>query len=384
MTKANICLLASLMLFSSATIGAAETSTRSFDPRVAVLPWYTVGQFVRLENGNLLTIGKNITRVSRDNGRTWQDQGPITNSKPGIPAAGSHVLQRTHNGALVLVYMDMSTMNGAWDRVRGEPLAGMKLDVWAIRSLDDGRTWRDKQQLLDGYCGALINIIETRDGHIVVPACQTFPHPGRSVTMSYVSADRGRTWKRSNFIDLGGHGDHDGACEASVVELSDGRIFMLMRTCYDQFWRAISSDHGQTWLEIGPSGIDASSSPSNMIRLASGRIALFWNRLYPEGQRNAPRRDKPYAHRPASWHRAELSMALSDDDCQSWSKPIVLGRDDGTGLAYTSIFENKPGEIWLGIQLARPPVLISFNEADFAQAGARRAELLQRSPGISR
>lgn len=371
---------AAMLATMPAQIMHAEDGSRSFDPRVKVMPWQTAGQIVRLANGSLLTLGKNITRISADEGRTWRDQGPITTSKTGIPVAGSSVLVRTRDGALVLVYMDISTFNPAWDRVRGEPLPGQRLDVWSIRSLDDGRTWRDKQRLLDGYCGALINGIETRDGHIVVPACETFPNPGRSVTFTYVSADRGRSWKRSNLIDLGGHGDHDGACEASVVELSDGRIFMLMRTCYDQFWRAISEDHGQTWLDIAPSGIDASSAPSNLIRLASGRIALVWNRLYAEGKHDAPRRYKPFAHRPASWHRAELSMAFSDDDCRTWSRPVVLGRDHGVGLAYASIFENKPGEVWLGIHLAQPPVQIRFDEADFVKPGASAQQVRQSKP----
>ena len=374
-----ITVLGLLAIASTQSLDADE-STRSFDPRVKVMPWYTRGQFVRLDDGGLLSIGKNATLISKDNGHTWKEQGPITKTVPGIPNAGSMLLS-TRDGALVLVYMDMSTINPAWDRVRGEPLPGMKLDIWSIRSLDDGRTWRDKQQLLNGYCGALMNIIETRDGHIVVPACETFPNPGRSVTFTYVSADRGRTWKKSNFIDLGGQGDHDGACEASVVELSDGRIFMLMRTCYDQFWRAISQDHGQTWLDIAPSGIDASSAPSNMLRLASGRIILFWNRLYSEGKHNAPRRWKPYAHRPASWHRTELSMAYTDDDARTWSKPVVIGRDQGMGLSYTSIFENKPGEVWLGIHLADPPTQIRLNEADFVSSGQQAVISGQQAVG---
>ena len=56
--------------------------------------------------------------------------------------------------------------------------------------------------------------------------------------------------KFSNLLDLGGQGDHSGAIEPTFEELSDGRLFMLIRTNYDQFWTAYSADKGQSWREI--------------------------------------------------------------------------------------------------------------------------------------
>ena len=73
--------------------------------------------------------------------------------------------------------------------------------------------------------------------------------------------------------------------EATVAELSNGRLLMLIRTNLDRFWEAYSDDGGRYWREIRPSQIDASSSPGYLIRLASGRLALVWNRLYPEGKK---------------------------------------------------------------------------------------------------
>jgi len=35
------------------------------------------------------------------------------------------------------------------------------------------------------------------------------------------------TRSRSNLIDVGGHGDHDGALEPTLTELRDGRLWML-------------------------------------------------------------------------------------------------------------------------------------------------------------
>ena len=47
---------------------------------------------------------------------------------------------------------------------------------------------------------------------------------------------------------------------------------MLIRTNYDQFWTAYSSDKGRIWRDIRPSGIEASSAPGFLLRLKSGRL----------------------------------------------------------------------------------------------------------------
>ena len=62
----------------------------------------------------------------------------------------SGVLVFTRAGTLVLVYMDMSTYKWAWDAAKGEAAGDVRLDVWSIRSTDEGKTWTDRQKLLDG------------------------------------------------------------------------------------------------------------------------------------------------------------------------------------------------------------------------------------------
>lgn len=54
--------------------------------------------------------------------------------------------------------------------------------------------------------------------------------PSIRAVCSLISDNDGRSWLRSNLIDLGGHGHHDGATEPTVVELSDGRLMRLIRT----------------------------------------------------------------------------------------------------------------------------------------------------------
>lgn len=341
------------------------TEERWIDPRCTVLVTDKLGPFVELSDGSLMIVEENATRLSNDEGRTWSEPRPITDGPgPGRPSSEG-MLQKTSEGTIVYVYMDMETYKWAWDEVEKEPAEDVRLDVWAIRSLDEGKTWVDRQRIFEGYCGALINIIETQSGHIVAPVQRLLRDPGRHGQCAYVSADSGETWRRSNVIDLGGHGHHDGVCEGTVAELQDGRLLMLLRTNWDRFWEAYSSDKGLSWRVIQPSAIDASSAPGYLTRLASGRLALVWNRLYPEGKNDYPRAggDCNVSDHPATWHREELSVAFSDDDGNTWTTPAVIARD-GEGLSYPYVLERRPGELWITTRF-QGRLRISLRERDF-------------------
>lgn len=177
-------------------------------------------------------------------------------------------------------------------------------------------------------------------------------------------------------------GDHDGGIEATLAELSDGRVMMLIRTMLDQFWKANSTDHGRYWREIVPSQIDASSAPGHLLSLSSGRIALVWNRLYPEGERSFPRHggDRSqvmaswwHSEVMASWHRAEVSIAFSEDDCKTWTEPVMFAsaHDKNAWLSYPYIYERRPGELWVTTRYNRlgpeniPAVSVIMQEEDF-------------------
>ncbi len=211
--------------------------------------------------------------------------------------------------------------------------------------------------------------MQSDNGNIVLPVQGLLVNRSHPAMCSYVSPDCGKTWKQSNVIDLGGQGNHEGAFEGTIGQLSDGRLLMLIRTNLDQFWSAYSSDNGISWCVIQPSGIDASSSPGYLLRLASGRLVLVWNRLYPEGKSSYPRKKGDGGHqatRSSSWHRQEVSMALSDDDAKTWTKPVVIARTKSKwGMAYPFVFERRPGEIWVTTRYGNPRVRISLKESDF-------------------
>ena len=358
---------------------AAVPETRWIHPKCTVLPFAKASFFVELGDGRLMTVENGTTIVSEDDGSTWSEPRPIYEGEgPGRPTTmgfGSTTagpLLRTRDGALILIYRDMDSYEWNWDDATASTTGPCVLDIWSIRSLDEGKTWVDRQRLLDGYCGCINDIIQTTSGHIVVPVQDMLLDPVRHVQYTYVSADDGKTWQRSNMIDLGGKGHHDGALEGSVAELSDGRLLMMLRTNLGRLWEAYSNDHGHYWRVLRPSQMDASSAPPFIHRLASGRLALVWNRLYPEGQDSfAYGHGLPFSEQWVSWHREELSLAFSDDDGASWSEPVVIARQKNASIHYPNIFERRPGELWVITDISGhgepgPPVCLSLKEEDFS------------------
>ena len=308
------------------------------------------GPIVDLGDGSLATVDKQGLHVSKDDGRTWSEARPIHSGAELGHAGNVGQIVRTRKGAIVVVYLDFDNYQWQWDDAKGAPArpGSCRLEVWAIRSTDGGKTWTDRQRLLDGYNADFTGFIQTRSGRLVVTLEHLTDDPPRWIVCSFVSDDEGKTWKRSNWIDLGGHGHHDGATEPTLAELSDGRLLMLIRTSLDRFWEAYSDDDGRYWRIIRPSGIDASSSPGYLLRLRSGRLVLAWNRLNPEGGtcRRAPPRS-PASEVAISWFREELSLAFSADDGKTWTPGVVIARQKGGQLAYPYLFERRSGQLWI-------------------------------------
>jgi len=289
---------------------------------------------------------------------------------------------RTRKGTIAIVYLDMATYKWQWDDAKRAPKGpdSCRLELWAIRSPDEGKTWIDRQRLLDGYNADFTGFLQTRSGRLVATIEHLVDDPPHWVVCSFFSDDEGKTWKRSNWIDLGGHGHHDGATEPTLAELSDGRLLMLIRTSLDRFWEAFSDDDGRYWRVIRPSGIDASSAPGFLLRLRSGRLALAWNRLNPEGgtcKRTAA--PTPASEVPTSWHREELSLAFSADDGKTWTRPVVIAREKGGQVAYPYLFERRPGVLWVFTRYtwnnkgkAAPPVRVCVDVEEFLRETEKR------------
>ena len=328
-------------------------------PQARWLPSRYQGPFVTRGDGSVLCLDKRHALVSSDDGKTWKRHALFKDTERFL-ARPERAIVRTRNGVVVFAFMNEKEKH--LDR---KDWRNSYLPVYVTRSLDDGLTWEAPRKIQDGWCGAVRTIVELESGRLVLP-CQvgiTTETAIRHVAHSFVSDDEGKTWKRSNTIDLGGKGSHAGAMEPTIVELKDGRLYMLIRTSLPWedkiwFWEASSSDGGLTWDHVHNSGILASTCCGALARLQSDRIVLLWNR---------PEEGKPYNRHT----RAELAAAFSLDECRTWSKPVVVSHrplQEGEKYymarqSYPYVYERKPGVLW--ITTMQGQLRIEVKESDF-------------------
>lgn len=336
------------------------------------IPGLKTGPFVRLGNGDLLTIEKNMSCISKDEGKTWTNYSIFADSSR-FEIRIERAMLRTRDGVIILAFANgKEVANWNWQNdIADSPDA--TAPTYSVRSLDDGKTWEPPQKMHDEWTGANRDMIETANGSVVLSSMMMRHNPGHHTVVTYTSKTNGLNWVRSNVIDLGGVGHHSGVTEATIEQLRDGRLWMLMRTNWGVFWEAYSNNEGLTWKNFKPTNIDASSAPGLLQRLKSGRLFLVWNRVHPEGKNEYPLSggDGISSEVRHSNHREELSVMFSDDDGKSWSKPVVIARitEDAKvkRLSYPRVFEARPGEIWITTTYApfAGYLSIKLNENDF-------------------
>lgn len=334
------------------------------DERLTPLPSDLLGPFVHTSDGQILALDEKATFISTDGGQTWSEPRPLFDEGVDITVSRERQLLRTREGTIIAAFMNLSERNWTWDNnLHDAP--GAQLPTYAMRSTDDGQTWEHIQKLHDDWSGCVRDMIQTNDGRVIFTAMKMQHNPGRHAVLTYSSTDEGQSWKASNLIDLGGQGHHGGVTEPAIEQLRDGRVWLLIRTNWGEFWSGYSYDGGRNWRVLKPSGIEASSAPAILTRLASGRLMLVWNRPLPEGKDTWPHSggDGLWSETPVSNHREELSIAFSGDDGQTWTEPEVIARQKGTWLAYPYVFEVEPGRIWLTTM--QGDVRAEFQEADF-------------------
>lgn len=148
-----------------------------------------------------------------------------------------------------------------------------------------------------------------------------------------LSDDDGRTWRRTLLDTVGPHRvewPHEGvrwqnyACLPTVVELTDGRLWMLVRTSQDNLYESHSDDAGETWSSPCPSAFYGTLTLAALFRMHDGRVLLFWCNTTPLPE--VDHATQPELTESARSGRSEdvftnrdvLHAAISEDDCQTW------------------------------------------------------------------
>ncbi len=253
----------------------ADDSGINYASAAVTFPDGTLESYFRRSISGKVTIFR--TR-STDNGRTWSDPEPLVHL-PVAPWGGPMPLL-DHDNELHFVI----------PRVRGEgrrPAIDRFIDLYHIRSTNGRKEWSKPQRIFEGYLGAIQCLVQLKSGRIIAPFADWIagrpvaPPSGPSVTTVVYSDDGGRTWTRSPAALTAPcfeyyNGGNYGACEPTILEMKDGRVWMLIRTQTGYLYESFSDD-GVHWSDAKPSRFVSSNSPAFPIRLDDGRIVVFWN-----------------------------------------------------------------------------------------------------------
>ena len=292
-------------------------------------PRNSEGDFIRLQDGRLLFVYTHFTgsahddaeaflaaRVSEDGGRTWSAEDMELVREPDGRNVMSVSLLRLGNGRIGLFYL---RKNSCTD--------------WCVlmrTSSDEGRTWTDASPCSHGPGLYVINndrAVRLQSGRIVLPVAYRTPEEGRGhpeeLIACLLSDNDGVSWRRSR------HGRRVPGVwtqEPGVIELRDGRLWMLCRTQVGCQYACVSGDGGDTWSELTPSEIISPLSPACVKRIpATGDLLLVWN------------------HVAGPWpgwdalQRSPLNAAVSRDEGETWQDVKVLEQDPARWFCYTAI-----------------------------------------------
>lgn len=247
-----------------------------------------------------------LMRRSTDGGGTWGpvhvvvDDGGRTCGNP-VP-----VVDRT-TGRIVLVLTKNEGDANEGRILRGE---APPRTVWVTHSDDDGQSWAPPREISDAVRQPDFRWYATGPGHGIQL------DSGRIVVSANHSKgpDHGEWFSHVIYSDDGGAAWHLGGItgprcnESTVAELSDGRLYLNMRSYHGINRRhvAYSRDGGETWSPPEPD--DALIEPvcqASVLRLSGAPDRLLFSN-------------------PASTSRERLTVRMSADGGTSWPWARVL------------------------------------------------------------
>lgn len=203
---------------------------------------------------------------------------------------------------------------------------------WMTHSDDSCRTW----SALEPAPGRLRdrtfvrNRLVTRDGRILLPFQhylrvdetrqlkdgRRFSPPTDSRNGVLMSGDGGKTWTEHGDIRLTDDDNYHGWAENNIVELSDGRIAMIIRAdrLGGVLYYAESADGGRTWPALArKTDIPNPGSKATLYGLGGDTVALL--------------------HNPNPSHRSPLALWVSFDGMKTWPHRRVLVPESSDGPA---------------------------------------------------
>ncbi|MFK5972113.1 MAG: sialidase family protein [Flavobacteriaceae bacterium] len=287
-----IIIITQLLLASCIHNGTSIDS--KFPSVVGTPPQNAYTGLVLLDDGEIRHYGPNRYISSKDNGKNWNSVSV---------SDGKH-------------YGKKDPLSGEYIRV----FSGANDAVYSLRS-EGGIDGKWTKILIDTNGAIMIKpIVFIKNGSRAIAAFHTKHRNGCG---TYYSDDSGITWNKSNQVDTPSHsalGFHKGkrwnhgAVEPSVVELKNGRLWMLIRNAQDYLYESFSEDAGETWSTPVPSRFYGTITMPTIQKLKSGSLLLIWNNTtpLPEVEHDGGYWEDVFTNRDA------LHAAISDDDGKTW------------------------------------------------------------------
>ena len=354
MNKSTLTLLTALLLAPLAALPAADApslqppqhlgapkaehavTNRAFTgiPSLAVAPkgrlwatWYagvTPGEDVN----NYVVLS-----TSGDNGATWTEVLIVDPDAGGPVRSFDPELWVSPDGRLFHFWAQM-------DKSRRDA----ELGVWCIATSEPDAAqpkWSALRRIGDGVmmCKPLV----LSSGEWVLPISRWGADES---AQCFVSTDAGKTWTRRGGCNV--PKDSRNADEHMFVERRDGSLWLLVRTNYG-IGESVSTDRGNTWPELRPSGILHTVSRFFIQRLVSGNLLLV--------------KHGPLDTRTS---RSHLTAYLSKDDGKTWGGGLML--DERLGVSYPDGQQTPDGLIRIIYDYNRTAdrniLMASFREDD--------------------
>lgn len=321
-------------LLAPLILSAAESPPPAGDAPFATLlapatdesPRNSEGDLVVLSDGTLLAAWSDFYGGSRDDsaarisakrsadgGRSWGERFTLRENTGGQNVMSVSFV-RLDGDDLLLFYLEKHSRED--------------LDVFVVRSGDDGATWGDPVLVTPEPGYHTMNnarVLRTSAGRLLCPVASTDRvwekgHVFRS--RCWISDDDGRTWRR-------GEGSitapKRGAMEPGLVEKSDGTLLMYTRTQTGRQWFAESSDGGENWSDAKPWTLVSPEASATVTPLPGNRGWIAFHN---------PTIDPDHHH---GGKRTPLVAVLSRDEGRTWSPSKAIESDPESAYSYLGI-----------------------------------------------
>ena len=286
--------------------------------------------FVGLEGGRILFSSGTHFSISSDGGITWSEpfQGKDEN---GAPLVGGTSLVRLTDGAIGM----------ATRRVKPESPGFNESQMVFRTSEDEGETWSPLTVMNQGMLRAHAlqdTMIRTVSGRIILPVYfaigeKAIHRKGTPITGAYLngmfvstdthfsdarffasyvlySDDEGKTWQTNQDGEILIQQEYGGSLEVtnepSLVEVTPGRLLMLLRTRLGRMFQSWSEDNGENWSRPTPTQLAGTQTPAQIRKLPrTGHLLVVWTQQSEKEIRQG-------------FIRTRLSAAISRNEGLAW------------------------------------------------------------------